>query len=135
MCQVFPKLKGDTPLKTYMESVMENKKEFLDQLDYTKERCPPCSKIKIYLFQKVLNLDLWLMCAKKTKKNTNNKTFWLKIWKILFLKLSCFVQISNWIILKINAGNLIRWQFKWSGFFCQNLKSRLLFHLELFSKR
>ncbi|XP_023327449.1 serpin B6 isoform X2 [Eurytemora carolleeae] len=34
--QVFPKLKGDTPLKTYMESVMENKKEFLDQLDYTK---------------------------------------------------------------------------------------------------
>ena len=44
MCQVFPKLKGDTPLKSYMESVMENKKEFLDQLDYTKERCPPCSK-------------------------------------------------------------------------------------------
>ena len=75
MCQVFPKLKGDTPLKTYMKSVMENKKDFLDQLDYTKERCPPYSKIKIYLFKKVLNLDLWLMCAKKTKKNTNNKTF------------------------------------------------------------
>ncbi|XP_023327450.1 serpin B6 [Eurytemora carolleeae] len=33
---VFPKLKGDTPLKSYMKSVMENKKEFLDQLDYTK---------------------------------------------------------------------------------------------------
>ena len=69
MCQVFPKLKGDTPLKSYMESVMENKKEFLDQLDYTKERCPPCSKIKKNLIiLKVLNLDLWLMCAKKTKK-------------------------------------------------------------------
>ena len=52
MCQVFPKLKGDAPLKTYMESVMEKKKEFLDQLDSTKERCPPCSKNKIYLFLK-----------------------------------------------------------------------------------
>ena len=67
MCQVFPKLKGDTPLKSYMESVMENKKEFLDQLDYTKERCPPCSKNQNLFILKVLNLNVCLMFAVRKK--------------------------------------------------------------------
>ena len=67
MCQVFPKLKGDTPLKTYMKSVMENKKDFLDQLDYTKERCPPCSKNQNLFILIVLNLIVFLLFAVRKK--------------------------------------------------------------------